>query len=424
MNIVKNHRILCGGFCFFVLKVINIRIFLEIAYYALDINFKNNFSLVWEVLYICSDFKKHKNKHIHNTMKRNLIFLSFLLPAIAYSQDLIKKTLTGVDGNIDNFIKYGYKYDLESSGSIANRWHGIDATITVGAAESNKMHFKLYSGTSNNNPPITVMTLQGDRKVGINFPNPTSTLTVYDAGPVGSNQFELRSNHLRNPDRYFMKNIIYGTGSEDVTFFLRHDGQMFVDGKVGIGTTTPQAKLDVAGTLRSVSHTISDYSPVLFLDRNVNNGGYVQGVQTRLSDGTNNWFFGNLHGDTFLITTGDYAGPQQFVINRNGNAALKGKLEAKEIKVTLTPTADFVFENDYTLPKLENVEKYVKEEKHLPEIASAKEMVKEGVNVGEFQIKLLQKIEELTLYVIQLNKDVKKLEEENKQLKQKGILTE
>lgn len=195
-------------------------------------------------------------------------------------------------------------------------------------------------------------------------------------------------------------------------------------GNVGIGTITPQAKLDIAGTLRSVSHTISDYSPVLFLDRNVNNGGYVQGVQTRLSDGTKNWFFGNLHGDTFLITTGDYTGPQQFVINRNGNAALKGKFEAKEIKVTLTPTADFVFENDYTLPKLENVEKYVKEEKHLPEIASAKEMVKEGVNVGEFQIKLLQKIEELTLYVIQLNKDVKKLEEENKQLKQKGILTE
>lgn len=413
MNIVKNHRILCGGFCFFVLNVINIRIFLEIAYYALNINFKNNFSLVWEVLYICSDFKKHKNKHIHNTIKRNLIFLSFLLPAIAYSQDLIKKTLTGVDGNIDNFIKYGYKYDLESSGSNTNRWHGIDATITAGAAESNKMHFNLYSGTSNNNPPITVMTLQGDKKVGINFSNPTSTLTVYDAGPVGSNQFELRSNHLRNPDRYFMKNIIYGTGNEDVTFFLRHDGQMFVDGKVGIGTTVPVSKLDLG----------NNYSDPSSFPNKI----------TLWSGGANNYFgFGISNASLDYFSQGQHRffvgyngspGIEVFTLQASGNAALQGKFEAKEIKVTLTPTADFVFENDYTLPKLENVEKYVKEEKHLPEIASAKEMVKDGVNVGEFQIKLLQKIEELTLYVIQLNKDVKKLEEENKELKKKDIIT-
>lgn len=96
--------------------------------------------------------------------------------------------------------------------------------------------------------------------------------------------------------------------------------------------------------------------------------------------------------------------------NAFGNVKVDGKLEAKEIKVTLTPTADFVFEKEYGLPKLEEVEKFVKENKHLPEIASAKEMEKEGVNVGEFQIKLLQKIEELTLYSIDLNKKNKEQE--------------
>jgi hypothetical protein len=108
-------------------------------------------------------------------------------------------------------------------------------------------------------------------------------------------------------------------------------------------------------------------------------------------------------------------------ITPSGNAALQGKFEAKEIKVTLTPTADFVFENNYNLPKLEDVEKHIKEKKHLPEIASAKEMEKEGVNVGEFQIKLLQKIEELTLYTIEQNKLIKEqqkrieaLEKQNK----------
>ena len=107
----------------------------------------------------------------------------------------------------------------------------------------------------------------------------------------------------------------------------------------------------------------------------------------------------------------DVIGQSSFSDNMKVNA----KIEAKEVKVTLTPTADFVFAEDYNLPKLEEVEKHIKEKKHLPEIASAKEMEKEGVNVGEFQIKLLQKIEELTLYSIEQNKKINLLIEENKE---------
>jgi hypothetical protein len=90
-----------------------------------------------------------------------------------------------------------------------------------------------------------------------------------------------------------------------------------------------------------------------------------------------------------------------------GNVKVDAKIEAKEVKVTSSPTADFVFEGSYALPKLEEVEKFIKENKHLPEISSAEEMEKEGVNIGEFQIKLLQKIEELTLYSIEQNKQIK-----------------
>ena len=94
-----------------------------------------------------------------------------------------------------------------------------------------------------------------------------------------------------------------------------------------------------------------------------------------------------------------------------------GKFEAKEIKVTLTPTADFVFEEQYNLPNLQVVEKFIKENKHLPEIASADEMKKEGINLSEMNIKLLQKIEELTLYVIEQNKHMKELKSENQNFK-------
>lgn len=108
------------------------------------------------------------------------------------------------------------------------------------------------------------------------------------------------------------------------------------------------------------------------------------------------------------------------IIRNNGDTALQGRLEVKEIKITTTPTADFVFEENYNLPKLEEVEKHIKTKKHLPEIASANQMQQEGVNIGEFQIKLLQKIEELTLYSIEQNKKIekqsKKIEEQNKRI--------
>ncbi|MCT2408175.1 cell wall anchor protein [Chryseobacterium antibioticum] len=143
-----------------------------------------------------------------------------------------------------------------------------------------------------------------------------------------------------------------------------------------------------------------------------------------ISGGINSWIFHtpddtrrSLHIAPRNTANNGWDWGKSFVINgENGNALLNGKFEAKEVKVTLTPTADFVFNENYNLPKLEEVEKHIKEKKHLPEIASAAQMEKEGVNIGEFQIKLLQKIEELTLYTIEQNKQLKKLQENNDKL--------
>ena len=67
---------------------------------------------------------------------------------------------------------------------------------------------------------------------------------------------------------------------------------------------------------------------------------------------------------------------------------------------------------------MKSIEKHIKEKKHLPEIASAKEMEINGVNVGNFQIQLLQKIEELTLYTIEQEKKIKKLEKQQKEIEE------
>ena len=127
-----------------------------------------------------------------------------------------------------------------------------------------------------------------------------------------------------------------------------------------------------------------------------------------IESGTNDWFVGR--DGSYLRFL--YDGVDRFKINPNGNALLQGKFECTEIKVSSSPTADFVFEDDYNLKSLDEVEKFITTNKHLPEIASAKEMECNGVNVGEFQIKLLQKIEELTLYVIDLKKENIRLSKE------------
>ncbi|MGQ7855249.1 hypothetical protein ACUN24_13525 [Pedobacter sp. WC2501] len=92
--------------------------------------------------------------------------------------------------------------------------------------------------------------------------------------------------------------------------------------------------------------------------------------------------------------------------NPSDMLTVAGKIGAREIKVSTNAGADFVFEPDYRLPALAALEKFVKTNKHLPEIPTAKEMVENGVNLGELNIKLLQKVEELTLHLIEKDKQL------------------
>ena len=73
--------------------------------------------------------------------------------------------------------------------------------------------------------------------------------------------------------------------------------------------------------------------------------------------------------------------------------------------------ADYVFKKDYSLKSLEEVEKHINEKGHLPNVPSAKEVVENGINVAEMDAKLLEKIEELTLYSIEQNKKIKEQNE-------------
>ena len=94
--------------------------------------------------------------------------------------------------------------------------------------------------------------------------------------------------------------------------------------------------------------------------------------------------------------------------------AVNGTIVAKKIKVTQGVNGvwpDYVFESSYNLPELDTVELYINTHKHLPGVPSAKEVNDDGLDLGDNQAALLKKVEELTLYVIQMNKTIKEQQE-------------
>ncbi len=97
------------------------------------------------------------------------------------------------------------------------------------------------------------------------------------------------------------------------------------------------------------------------------------------------------------------------------NLFVYGTVNTKEVIVSLSlgvPVPDYVFEEDYKLKPLEEVEAFIKENKHLPEIPSAKEVGKSGLNLSEMNLLLLKKVEELTLYMIEQQKEIEALREQ------------
>lgn len=142
------------------------------------------------------------------------------------------------------------------------------------------------------------------------------------------------------------------------------------------------------------------------------------GVNTNIvPDGYNFAVNGNTQLEGELITTG------RISIGTNADdpeylLTVKGKVHVQEVKIDLLGAIapDYVFYEDYDLKTLQEVEAYIEKEGHLPNIPAASEMEREGINLKEMNLKLLEKIEELTLYTIAQEKTIKEQKEINKEL--------
>jgi hypothetical protein len=162
------------------------------------------------------------------------------------------------------------------------------------------------------------------------------------------------------------------------------------DGKVGIGVTDPQTKLEIGGDITLDFKTI-------YFDRSINREQYKISCPV-WNDGLQ---YHHFTSHKFFV-----AGVERMRLTNTGLIDINGTIRAEEVKVCLNKGCDFVFESDYNLMPLNELAEYIKLNKHLPDIAPAVKMESEGINLSEMNAKLLQKIEELTLYVIEQNKKI------------------
>ncbi|MNQ28453.1 hypothetical protein D3C85_417460 [compost metagenome] len=130
-----------------------------------------------------------------------------------------------------------------------------------------------------------------------------------------------------------------------------------------------------------------------------------------LSSSLNNWQIGsgNLTYNSGNVGIGTNAPGNKLDVN--------GTVHSKEVKVDVTGWPDYVFKKEYDLPTLDEVEKHINEKGYLKNIPSEEEALKNGISLGEMNAKLLQKIEELTLYIIEQNKEIQIIKNDNSNCK-------
>ncbi|QEL00416.1 hypothetical protein FKG96_06195 [Olivibacter sp. LS-1] len=160
--------------------------------------------------------------------------------------------------------------------------------------------------------------------------------------------------------------------------------------------------------------TISSGENMLYVAYETNGQAVNQSLISNLAD-----YEGTMHSTQFLRTSNFMGNVGIGTTNPQAKLAVNGNILAKEIKVkTDISVPDYVFEPDYKMQSLAEIENYVKEHKHLPEIPSAKEIKEKGLDLGEMNLLLLKKVEEQTLHLIKQQKKIDALLSRQKKLQQ------
>lgn len=211
------------------------------------------------------------------------------------------------------------------------------------------------------------------------------------------------------------------------TVVLPGNGIWQPSGRVGVNVTSPQAPLHVIATAKD---TVAGYKLAAILGNAYNEwtafgaatGGKIRGssegylvLETNTSGSNNRMYLNSSSAGNIIMAVGGGNVGIGTVEPKGNKLAVEGTIAARRVKVTqANPWPDYVFGDNYVLMPLSETEKFIKEHKHLPEIPSAKEVAENGQDLGEMNRKLLEKMEEMTLHMIRMQKQIDRLKSQIK----------
>jgi hypothetical protein len=281
--------------------------------------------------------------------------------------------------------------------------YGLAAPSTGGAADLWVSGYQAVRFFTNGNAKPSLNLVNGN--LGIGTINPLQKLDV-----VGNLRI---SGSIMRPDNAGLAmqlgngtNAIYGnTAFYDI---VGTNQRMLISetGNVGIGTSLPTANLHLKATGNSTLKVESSNVSIIHLASTFGNA-----MINNYNDGSlriNNAYDASL--SHIVVNSAGNVGIGTATIPVGYKMAVAGNIIVDKIKVRKSTNGtwpDFVFKKDYQLPSLSEIESFVNENSHLPEIPSAAEIEKEGQDLGEMNRLLLKKVEELTLYLIEMEKNTK-----------------
>lgn len=415
-----------------------------------------------------------------NIFKKCLVLLCVsILPLIANSQQIGNGWATEIPTSAEK-LNSGVYSALNSVGGVPDNSHArLHLSVIRHFEQTNNHQLQIASSFTQNDRlffrkiagPLQIMnpdwneiatrganTFVGNQiingNIGIGTSNPASKLVIAE----GSNASSISSMALG-----FNRNVTDGAifnsaktawqfSARDERFSLEgYNGaannlfNVLKNGYVGIGTSSPIQKLEVNGGIKFggssnfnllVSNSTSSYigQTNLGTENPDENSGYFFGINPRMGTDRLLVIEARTNDGAGAITFNTYSGsntsraPERMRLTSSGNLGIgtttptnklevNGTIRTKEVIVEATNWPDYVFAKDYMQKSLKETEAYIKANNHLPDMPSASEAEQNGIKLSEMNAKLLQKIEELTLHLIDQNKRMQSIEEQNKLLK-------
>jgi len=232
-----------------------------------------------------------------------------------------------------------------------------------------------------------------DHKLEVAHSNNNGGMVLNNVMPGDTNYHSQIYFNKNGVEKWAIGNDIYRKGKQDFFIWDHENGRtrFIIDslGRVGIDTNK-----NISYKLTVKTDTLNG----ILVKTNYGNHDYKYCIHAKVDNSKTKALVVSNNDTTNFLVYGD------------------GSVRAREVIVKVGSLGDFVFDEGYKLPGILEMETFIEENKHLPGIPSADEVDKEGMNVGEFQNLLLQKVEEQALYIIQLQKQLNSLSAQMEQL--------